>query len=288
MRLPRLWIAPRRGHLVWPILLVLLLIGVVLMALTPSAEEHQAAHFAKFQRRQQSDTERSENHNQPSVEEESRFTIIMQTYNRTDILLKLLNHCQAMPHLHKIIIVWNNIGKPPPQKLWDSLGPHPIPIIFKPQNNNLMRNRLQPFPEIETDAVLMLDDDTLVSVPDVTFAFSVWKRFQDQIVGFVPRKHVVTDKRIYSYGSFELQNPEISGGDHYSMVLIGAAFFHRRYLQLFEKQDKAVLALVDETQNCDDISLSNRSTCAIWKRMQEADIKECGIDQSIYFSDLTV
>lgn len=42
----------------------------------------------------------------------------------------------------------------------------------------------------------------------------------------------------------------------YSMVLIGAAFFHHRYLQLFQDQPQEVHALVDETQNCDDIALN--------------------------------
>lgn len=227
------------------------------MALMPSAEEHQGgADALRFLRRQIP----QEHHDpiQPSNKHNSdaMFTIVIQTYNRTDVLLKLLNHYQAMPHLQKIIIVWNNIAEPTPQKLWDSLGPHSVPVVFKLQNTNLMRNRLQPFQEIGTDAVLMLDDDTLVSVPDVTFAFSIWKQFPDQIVGFVPRKHVSTKNGAYIYGSFELQNPEISGGDWYSMVLIGAAFFHRRYLQLFQEQDKAVHALVDETQNCDDIAMN--------------------------------
>lgn len=54
------------------------------------------------------------------------------------------------------------------------------------------------------------------------------------------------------------------------MVLIGAAFFHRQYLQLFQEQDKAVHVMVDETQNCDDIAMnfvvslylkSNSKTC---------------------------
>lgn len=40
------------------------------------------------------------------------------------------------------------------------------------------------------------------------------------------------------------------------MVLIGAAFFHHRYLQLFQDQPPAVHALVDETQNCDDIAMN--------------------------------
>lgn len=42
----------------------------------------------------------------------------------------------------------------------------------------------------------------------------------------------------------------------YSMVLIGAAFFHQRYLQLFQDQPQEVHTLVDETQNCDDIAMN--------------------------------
>lgn len=40
------------------------------------------------------------------------------------------------------------------------------------------------------------------------------------------------------------------------MVLIGAAFFHRRYLQVFQDQPSQVHALVDKTQNCDDIVMN--------------------------------
>lgn len=103
------------------------------------------------------------------------------------------------------------------------------------------------YSKMSSVAVLMLDDDTLVSVPDISFVFSVWKvfksatprlvfclvvilsfenffffllsilvttkQFPDQIVGFVPRKHVSTPAGVYSYGSFELQDPELAGGD---------------------------------------------------------------------------
>ncbi|XP_063074836.1 exostosin-like 2 [Engraulis encrasicolus] len=202
-----------------------------------------------------------------SVQPKDSFTIVMQTYNRTDILLKLLNHYQAVPHLKQIVIVWNNIGERPPQQMWDSLGPHPVPVFFKEQTLNLMRNRLLPFSEIDTEAVLMLDDDTLISVPDINFAFSVWKQFPDQIVGFVPRKHVATASGVYSYGSFELQDTEAGGGDRYSMVLVGAAFFHRRYLQVFQDQPSQVHALLDQTQNCDDIAMN--FAVALWLAKQD-------------------
>lgn len=255
MRVPRCCFGVRSSHLVWPILLILL-VGAALTALLPPAEDQRGAGVLGVLRRTQNEIPAQGHHADSPDEEEEKFTVIIQTYNRTDILLKLLNHYQAVPHLQRIIIVWNNIGEQTPAKLWKSFGPHPVPVVFKEQSSNQMRNRLQPFPEIGTDAVLMLDDDTLISVPDISFAFSVWKQFPDQIVGFVPRKHVTTPGGVYSYGSFELQDPETAGGDRYSMVLIGAAFFHRRYLQLFQDQPQAVHALVDETQNCDDIAMN--------------------------------
>ncbi|XP_034410462.1 exostosin-like 2 isoform X3 [Cyclopterus lumpus] len=216
MRFPRCLVGLRRAYLVWPILL-LLLVGAALTALLPPAEDHGGIDVLGVLRRATSRKESPAQgrHGDPAEEEqeEERFTIVIQTYNRTDILLKLLNHYQAVPHLQQIVIVWNNIGKQTPLKLWTSLQPHPVPVVFKEQTSNQMRNRLQAFPEIDTDAVLMLDDDTLVSVPDISFAFSVWKQFSDQIVGFVPRKHVSTPGGVYSYGSFELQDPETAGGD---------------------------------------------------------------------------
>ncbi|XP_066209428.1 exostosin-like 2 [Saccopteryx leptura] len=184
------------------------------------------------------------------------FTLVMQTYNRTDLLLRLLNHYQAVPHLHRVIVVWNNVGERTPEELWDSLGPHPVPVVFKRQATNRMRNRLQAFPELETSAVLMVDDDVLISAQDLVFAFSVWQQFPDQIVGFVPRKHVSTASGVYSYGGFELPSPGSGDGDQYSMVLIGASFFSSKYLDLFQRQPAAVHALIDETQNCDDIAMN--------------------------------
>lgn len=151
-RSPRCLLGLRRAYLVWPILL-LLLVGAALTALLPPAEDQGGIDVLGALRRATSRKEspargRAE---EEEEEEEQRFTIVIQTYNRTDILLKLLNHYQAVPHLQQIIIVWNNIGKQTPLKLWKSLQPHPVPVVFKEQASNLMRNRLQAFPEIDTD-----------------------------------------------------------------------------------------------------------------------------------------
>ncbi|KAM8931149.1 exostosin-like 2 [Pelodytes ibericus] len=225
------------------VLILLLLFLGALAALLPAAHENAML-----------DARRAVPHSE--LPSDDSFTLIMQTYNRTDLLLKMLNHYQAMSRLSSIIVVWNNVGQEPPQELWESLGPHAVPVLFKKQSVNLMRNRLQNFPDIQTEAVLMMDDDTLISAHDVSFAFSVWQQFPYQIVGFVPRKHISSPSGIYSYGSFELQASESGNGDVYSMILIGAAFFHRKYLQLFEKLPASIHAMIDQTQNCDDITMN--------------------------------
>lgn len=142
-------------YLVWGILL-LLLFGAVLAALVPPAEDNGADGVLGVLRRA-TNLKRVPGpvHHGDGTEEDLKFTIIIQTYNRTDILLKLLNHYQAVPHLQQIIIVWNNVGNETPLKLWNSLGPHPVPVVFKEQSSNQMRNRLQPFPEIDTDGQSM-------------------------------------------------------------------------------------------------------------------------------------
>ena len=79
------------------------------------------------------------------------FTVLLQTYNRTDLLLKLLHHYSAIPNVDRIVVVWNNVGVTPPIDLWNSFQPHPVPVDFLPQSANKMRNRLQNFREIRTE-----------------------------------------------------------------------------------------------------------------------------------------
>ena len=78
------------------------------------------------------------------------FSLIMQTFNLSDILIRVLHHYCAIAHLDRVIVIWNNIGQPPPVDKWERLGPHSVPVRFIVQTKNKMRNRLQPFPEIQT------------------------------------------------------------------------------------------------------------------------------------------
>lgn len=154
----------RQTKLVCPILL-LLFVGAILTALLPSAEDRGPLGVMAAVRRVSPRENQAWKHGSDGTEEEQRFTIIIQTYNRTDVLLRVLNHYQAVPHLHQIIIVWNNVREQTPLTLWNSLGPHPVPVVFKEQASNLMRNRLQPFPEIVTDGQLPVNKISCILCP---------------------------------------------------------------------------------------------------------------------------
>ena len=89
------------------------------------------------------------------------FSLIILTFNRTDILFRVLNHYCSMAHLERVIVVWNNLDQRPPVKRWEELGPHPVPVRFIVQKRNKLRNRLQPFPEIQSPGTsLVLCENT--------------------------------------------------------------------------------------------------------------------------------
>lgn len=69
--------------------------------------------------------------------------------------------------------------------------------IIKTKANKLS-NRFYPYREIETEAVLHIDDDIIMLTSDeIEFAFEVWREFPDRIVGelfevFLMKNSVIT------------------------------------------------------------------------------------------------
>ena len=56
---------------------------------------------------------------------------------------------------------------------------------------NQLSNRFYPYPEIETECILAIDDDILMLTTDeIEFGFEVWRQFPDRIVGYPSRTHV--------------------------------------------------------------------------------------------------
>ncbi|XP_025198529.1 exostosin-2 [Melanaphis sacchari] len=185
----------------------------------------------------------------PYMSDSSGFTAIILSYDRIDSLFTLINMISKAPSLQKIIVVWNNQLKSPPHfSEWPKID---VSLKVVQTTSNKLSNRFFPYREIETEAILSLDDDILMLTSDeIEFGFQVWKEFPDHIVGFPSRTHVWNNKtNTWKYES-EWKN-EIS------MVLTGAAFYHKYWNQAYTYiMPNNIKQWVDDHMNCEDIAMN--------------------------------
>lgn len=129
------------------------------------------------------------------------FTAVVLTYDRVDSLFTLITKLSQVPSLQKILVIWNNQKKAPPNLTQFPKISKPFKVIQTTANK--LSNRFYPYPEIETEAVLTIDDDiTMLTADEVDFAFEVWREFPDRIVGFPSRTHeFMSEKDEWKYES---------------------------------------------------------------------------------------
>ncbi|XP_062818218.1 exostosin-like 1 [Anolis carolinensis] len=171
-------------------------------------------------------------------------------------ILKLIQAVSRSQYCAQILVLWS-CEKPPPQSSKWPQTPVPLRVIHS--SSNKVSDRFLPYPAIETDAVLSLDEHTSLSTNEVDFAFVVWRSFPERIVGFPMRSHFWdAGKSQWSYTS--------KWTNEFSMVLTAAAFYHRYYHSLFTHFLPARLrGLIDQIANCEDI-LMNFLVSAATKR----------------------
>ncbi|XP_067014506.2 exostosin-3 isoform X3 [Anabrus simplex] len=176
-----------------------------------------------------------------------QFTIVMLTYEREQVLINSLGRLYGLPYLHKVVVVWNS-PKPPLEDLrWPDIG---VPVHVVKASRNSLNNRFLPYDAIETEAVLSVDDDAHLRHDEIMFGFRVWREQRDRVVGFPGRFHAWD----LNHGGW-LYNSNYSC--ELSMVLTGAAFFHKYYTYLYSYWlPQAIRDKVDEYMNCEDIAMN--------------------------------
>lgn len=195
------------------------------------------------------------------------FTAVILTYDRVESLFTLIQKLAVVSSLQKILVVWNNQYKSPPH-------PNHFPKIAKPlkiiqTKANKLSNRFYPYEDIETEAILTIDDDiVMLTADELDFGYEVWREFPDRIVGFPSRTHIwdnITQK--WRYDSEWTSN--------LSMVLTGAAFHHKVAILLLTSttfcntfcfqywsymytnaMPGGIKEWVDERMNCEDIAMN--------------------------------
>ncbi|XP_035751333.1 exostosin-like 3 isoform X2 [Egretta garzetta] len=210
-----------------------------------------------------------------------QFTVVMLTYEREEVLMNSLERLNGLPYLNKVVVVWNSPKLPSEDLLWPDIG---VPIMkagcsvphgllqrvptgavdsrtsSKPRSRisvwvvrtekNSLNNRFLPWDEIETEAILSIDDDAHLRHDEIMFGFRVWREARDRIVGFPGRYH-----------AWDIPHQSWLYNSNYScelsMVLTGAAFFHKYYAYLYSYvMPQAIRDMVDEYINCEDIAMN--------------------------------
>ncbi|KAK1879942.1 Exostosin-1b [Dissostichus eleginoides] len=137
-----------------------------------------------------------------------------------------------------------NLAPPPLLTERDSINFEVLVLLL------VMSSRFLPYETIVTDAVLSLDEDTVLSTTEVDFAFTVWQSFPERIVGYPARSHFWdSNKERWGYTS--------KWTNDYSMVLTGAAIYHRYYHHLYTNfLPTSLKGMVDQLANCEDILMN--------------------------------
>ncbi|KAH7939737.1 hypothetical protein HPB52_016743 [Rhipicephalus sanguineus] len=169
----------------------------------------------------------------------------------TLFLFKVVQQLAQVPSLVKVVVVWNNQRKSPPPvspSAWPKLS-KPLKVIRTRANK--LSNRFYPYKDIETEAVLAIDDDILMLTSDeLEFGFEVWREFPDRIVGFPSRVHLWDN-------TTSLWKYESEWTNDISMVLTGAAFYHKHYShEYFDRLPADIRRWVDDRMNCEDIAMN--------------------------------
>ncbi|KAJ8290778.1 hypothetical protein GJAV_G00017400 [Gymnothorax javanicus] len=180
-----------------------------------------------------------------------KFTAVIHAVtplvSQSQPIIKLLVAVAKSQYCAQIVVLWN-CDKPLPAKhRWPSTQ---VPVIVIEGESKVMSSRFQPYETIVTDAVLSLDEDTVLSTTEVDFAFTVWQSFPERIVGYPARSHFWDgNKERWGYTS--------KWTNDYSMVLTGAAIYHRYYHYLYTSYlPTSLKSLVDQLANCEDILMN--------------------------------
>lgn len=167
------------------------------------------------------------------------FTLIVMTFNRTEQLRHILEISKRYKGLQKAIIVWNNTEVEIPDL------PDLPTLVLKMKKNSLNNKFLNISQFVETEAVVMFDDDLYLNPDDLDFLLTIWQANQERICGPNCRQYFVDESGEILY-HFNIVK-------EYCFVLTNCCVFHRKYLNYYTEVDVQLLQLIDKNMNGEDL-----------------------------------
>lgn len=201
---------------------------------------------------------------------EMYFAVAINTYRRPDMLREAVQHyaetCGRETGVSQVFVIWAEQTShiPSSDSFFDNhlrgqtVSNRSSVYVLKKEKDSL-NSRFEPIPQLETDAVFMVDDDLRVACPSLRNAFQAWKAHPDSMVGYYPR--LASPPRGESSSKQLVYHtwPVVFWKQSFNLVLTKASFLHSKYLELYTNDQlfpRAVKDHVDKHMNCEDIAMS--------------------------------
>ena len=200
---------------------------------------------------------------------DSRVTVVLSTFKGERIPIdELVSHYANSSYVQRIAIVWHDPETPPPtspapRRVIKAGDGHNVSVTTFWQTENSLNNRFPIF-DVSTRQVLICDDDILVSLDDLAFAFAVARQHPERLSSPFVRSHQLLDTADAPPGAASImgyfehdQSFRMHGFRRYSLALTKFVFAPTWLLFVYQcLLDPGVYAYVDALSNCEDIALN--------------------------------
>lgn len=99
-----------------------------------------------------------------------QFTVLLLTYEREQVLLDSIARLRGLPYLNSVVVVWNSPRLPSAELRWPDIG---VPVHVVKAARNSLNNRFLPLDNLQTEAILSVDDDAHLRHDEILFGFRV-------------------------------------------------------------------------------------------------------------------
>lgn len=202
----------------------------------------------------------------------SSFTVIINTYKRPKMLQDAVQHyaetCGTQAGVSQVFIIWAEVNVKPPQtesffskKSTRKPKKNRASVKIVQVEKDSLNSRFLPIPDLQTDAIFMVDDDVRVDCKSLKHGFHAWQSSPNAMVGYYPRLSIPSrrnkdhdDTNNLVYHSW----PIVFWKQKMNFILTKASFLHRKYMDIYSSSNhpQEVKDYVDKYFNCEDVAMS--------------------------------
>mmetsp|Transcript_24704 Transcript_24704/g.98002 ORF Transcript_24704/g.98002 Transcript_24704/m.98002 type:complete len:896 (-) Transcript_24704:1342-4029(-) len=197
------------------------------------------------------------------------LTVVISTFSGDRLPLEVLvQHYANSSSVSRVVVIWHDPSIQQSSDLPARRFVNGVVVTNLQQSTDSLNNRFVPF-DVDTAVVLICDDDIVVSLDDLSFAFSVAREHPDRLLSPFVRasqrfdtnqQHQGSNVNI-SWGSLGYFEHDMSftssGSRQYSMALTKLCFAPAWLLFLYScALDRRVYTYVDKKHNCEDVAFN--------------------------------